>query len=917
MNGYRSLNILLAGNQIPSLPLPASCPRTDTALQAADALLLSNWKEIIIPSSYQGECSRVSSQQAHVLLYSCAQIFLYVSSSRGLQKTDKGQNDIIFHRFRLLKPPSKESKRKGDVKEASSLHEQLSRVRHEDLTTPCTPRTPRLERARNLRWHLVELDKFEEIPRLSVSSYSVASDASRQEFSSPPVSERISPLDAENKVDNKVDNKSIVPIPGSSSETTSKGSISSQIQQQHAFEDYDDGDRTSSEYSAGSSDGSPPTTRAEAVGVVWEAPGLCPKAGSTFTPRARRKVSTTKRLQANELDKVITVSFPPPPQEKVKAVRPPSPLPVPSRLIQVASKEDLSTCSPEVVRGVPQTSKSIHNNYSGPLCVRQKRDQSPNLCSQNPSVSLQRSDVARPISHGRKGARNNLSGPLFVQKKRDISPFPSPPRSPLQSPGRSPLCSPKVTGAAFPFQHGLQVDTQIAHPLPLPWPVNTAPISPRSNTSSADRSEDSCKVDTPLVSARWSRSPGPGPAPSGGRWIKGALLGSGSFGKVYRGHHSETGDMCAIKEVEIVSDDPRSQECAKQLAQEIALLSMLRHPNILHYKGSEMVDGESLYIYLELVSGGSIYRLLQEFNTFAEPVIRRYTRQILLGLQFLHNKSTVHRDIKCANILVDQDGRVKLADFGMAKLIGKETAPLSFKGSPYWMAPEVILQNNTGYESAVDIWSLGCTVIEMATGKPPWHQYEGYAAMFKVMNSHEVPIPKSLSPMAHNFVSLCLQRDPARRPSATMLLEHPFVQLDGEASYPSQAVNDNLFQGMLKRNGHKDSMCPSGTRSQAGSRDSAYRFTNGARSPRPSHQAHLPTSRSAIQLSDYAKPRPAGRALRRLGRLTDTEDDANQYEGPRIARVDLSNRNHYGIQGIQQQRSGLDLRPPGLQSPRI
>ncbi|MCO5591438.1 hypothetical protein L7F22_045421 [Adiantum nelumboides] len=814
---------------------------------------------------------------------------------------------------RLLRPTSKESRRKGsrdDVKEVS-LHEQLNRVRHEDLATP---RTPRLERARNLRWHLVELDKFEEIPRLSVSSYSVASDASRQELSSPPVSDPPSSLDVANKVDNKVDNKGVVPALGSSSDTTSKGSISSGIQQRHVFEDCDDGDRSSSESSAGSSEGSPPTS-AE-VGVAWEAPGLCANAGSTFSPRARRKV-TTKLLQANGLDKVTTVSYPPPPVHNIEAVRPASPFPVPS-ILKVTSKEDLSTCSSQFVRRVPQTGKSIHNNYSGPLRVRQNRDQSPNLCSENHLLSPWRSDVARPILHGIKGAHINLSGPLFVQQKRGVSLFQSPPRSPLQSPGRSPLCSPKLTGAVSPCQSGLQDDTQIAHPLPLPWSVNTAPVSPRSNTSSADRSEDSCKVDPPLVSARWSRSPGADSAPSGGRWLKGALLGSGSFGKVYRGHHSETGDMCAIKEVEIVSDDPRSQECAKQLAQEIALLSMLRHPNILHYKGSEMVNGESLYIYLELVSGGSIYRLLQEFNTFAEPVIRRYTRQILLGLQFLHNKSTVHRDIKCANILVDQDGRVKLADFGMAKLIGKETAPLSFKGSPYWMAPEVILQNNTGCESAVDIWSLGCTVIEMATGKPPWHQYEGYAAMFKVMNSYEVPIPNSLSSIGKNFVSLCLQRDPAKRPSATMLLEHPFVQLEGEASYPSQAVNDNLFQGMLKRNVQKDSMCPLGARSQEASRDSTYHVQNGPRSLRPSHQAHIPTSRSAIQLSDYSKP-PPDRGTRRLGRLSDTEDYAKQYKGPPVACSDISNRKAYGIQGFQmeeQHTSRMDLQTPGLRSPR-
>ncbi|KAK7318221.1 hypothetical protein RJT34_02920 [Clitoria ternatea] len=237
----------------------------------------------------------------------------------------------------------------------------------------------------------------------------------------------------------------------------------------------------------------------------------------------------------------------------------------------------------------------------------------------------------------------------------------------------------------------------------------------------------------------------------------------------------ESGEMCAMKEVTLFSDDAKSRECAQQLAQEIALLSQLQHPNIVQYYGSETVD-DKLYIYLEYVSGGSIFKLVREYGQLGEFAIRNYTRQILSGLAYLHAKNTVHRDIKGANILVDPSGRIKLADFGMAKHISGQSCPFSFKGSPYWMAPEVI-KNSNGCNLAVDIWSLGCTVLEMATAKPPWSQYEGVAAMFKIGNSKELPtIPDHLSEDGKDFVKLCLQRNPLNRPSAAQLLEHPFVK---------------------------------------------------------------------------------------------------------------------------------------------
>ncbi|KAE8662140.1 Divalent ion symporter isoform 1 [Hibiscus syriacus] len=197
------------------------------------------------------------------------------------------------------------------------------------------------------------------------------------------------------------------------------------------------------------------------------------------------------------------------------------------------------------------------------------------------------------------------------------------------------------------------------------------------------------------------------------------------------------------------------QFCLRHLSGDVSLrqpniqyLSCLRHPNIVQYYGSEKVD-DRLYIYLEYVSGGSIYKLLQEYGQLGEPAIRSYTQQILSGLAYLHSKSTVHRST--------HTGRgVKLADFGMAKHIAGRSCPLSFKGSPYWMAPEV-------------------------------------AAMFKIGNSKELPtIPDYLSDEGKDFVRQCLQNNPLHRPTAAQLLDHPFVKYAAplERSTPDPEPSD-------------------------------------------------------------------------------------------------------------------------------
>ncbi|KAG2709837.1 hypothetical protein I3843_05G235700 [Carya illinoinensis] len=390
-----------------------------------------------------------------------------------------------------------------------------------------------------------------------------------------------------------------------------------------------------------------------------------------------------------------------------------------------------------------------------------------------PDITFVGSGHCSSPGSGQNSGQNSMSGQIFWQQSRG-SPEYSPVRSPrMTSPGPSSRIHSGAVTPTHPRAGGTSTDSQMSwpddakqksHRLPLP-PITISNTSPFSHSNSA--------ATSPSV----PRSPGraENPASPGSRWKKGKLLGRGTFGHVYVGFNSESGEMCAMKEVTLFSDDAKSKESAKQLMQEIALLSRLRHPNIVQYYGTETV-GDKLYIYLEYVSGGSIFKLLQDYGQFGELAIRSYTHQILSGLAYLHAKNTVHRDIKGANILVDPVGRVKLADFGMAKHIAGQSCPLSFKGSPYWMAPEVIKTSN-GCNLAVDIWSLGCTVLEMATTKPPWSQYEGVAAMFKIGNSKELPaIPEHLSRDGKDFVWQCLQRNPIDRPKAAELLEHPFVK---------------------------------------------------------------------------------------------------------------------------------------------
>uniref|UniRef100_A0A0E0KBJ8 mitogen-activated protein kinase kinase kinase n=1 Tax=Oryza punctata TaxID=4537 RepID=A0A0E0KBJ8_ORYPU len=254
-------------------------------------------------------------------------------------------------------------------------------------------------------------------------------------------------------------------------------------------------------------------------------------------------------------------------------------------------------------------------------------------------------------------------------------------------------------------------------------------------------------------------------------WNRGMLLGSGSFGTVFEGI-SDEGVFFAVKEVCLYDQGSNAQQCIFQLEQEIALLSQFEHENIVQYYGTDKEDSK-LYIFLELVTQGSLASLYQKYR-LRDTHVSAYTRQILNGLTYLHERNIVHRDIKCANILVHANGSVKLADFGLAKEITKFNVLKSCKGTVYWMAPEVVNPKKT-YGPEADIWSLGCTVLEMLTRQLPYPDLEWTQALYRIGKGEPPAIPNCLSRDARDFISQCVKPNPEDRPSAAKLLEHPFV----------------------------------------------------------------------------------------------------------------------------------------------
>lgn len=256
-------------------------------------------------------------------------------------------------------------------------------------------------------------------------------------------------------------------------------------------------------------------------------------------------------------------------------------------------------------------------------------------------------------------------------------------------------------------------------------------------------------------------------------------VGSGTYGDVFKARKISTGELAAVKIIKLEPGDDFSI-----IQQEIFMVKECTHDNIVAYFGSYLCR-EKLWICMEYCGGGSLQDIYHVTGPLSELQIAYVSRETLQGLSYLHVKGKMHRDIKGANILLTDNGDVKLADFGVAAKITATIAKRkSFIGTPYWMAPEVAaVEKNGGYNHLCDIWAVGITSIELAELQPPMFDLHPMRALFLMSKSNFQP-PKLRDKMKwsssfHNFVKVALTKNPKRRPSAEKLLTHMFVGQTG------------------------------------------------------------------------------------------------------------------------------------------
>lgn len=295
------------------------------------------------------------------------------------------------------------------------------------------------------------------------------------------------------------------------------------------------------------------------------------------------------------------------------------------------------------------------------------------------------------------------------------------------------------------------------------------------------------------------------------RWKRGDLIGQGMFGKVYQALNLDTGELLAVKTYQLNQNLRIAEVELMNIKRELMILKSLDHPNIVKYFQVDFNQEEnSIDLITEYVPSGSMFMLLEKYKGLSESVIRNYTKQLLEGLSYLHSNEVVHRDLKSANILVTENSSLKLTDFGCSRRFDSDSngQSRSFKGSPYWMAPEMVLKQGHGYPA--DIWSLGCLVIEMATGKPPWSNYSKYSkeVLRLIAQPGNLPDIPKLTPGLTDFVLLCLKREPNKRPTAKDLLAHEFINVASPSkcydSIRTSTINFSIRESLALKNSEEE-----------------------------------------------------------------------------------------------------------------
>jgi serine/threonine protein kinase len=269
--------------------------------------------------------------------------------------------------------------------------------------------------------------------------------------------------------------------------------------------------------------------------------------------------------------------------------------------------------------------------------------------------------------------------------------------------------------------------------------------------------------------------------------VIGDVIGKGGAATVHKGLNIDTRELIAVKKFR---KGEMSGDQLKAVTTELDLLSGLQHPNIVSVKGF-VEDKANIYLILEYVDSGSLLSLMKQYTSFPPLLVGEFVAQVLQGLDYLHKKGIVHRDIKAANLLITKEGEVKLADFGAAAKLKDETEKrYSIVGTPYWMAPEVV--QAAGTTSASDIWSLGCTVIELLTGHPPYWEHDQMHAVFLMVKDEMPPLPDNLPSDLVDFLHRCFVKDPTQRASAEALSDHIWVKNCASAKMSFKTVKSQL-----------------------------------------------------------------------------------------------------------------------------
>lgn len=298
------------------------------------------------------------------------------------------------------------------------------------------------------------------------------------------------------------------------------------------------------------------------------------------------------------------------------------------------------------------------------------------------------------------------------------------------------------------------------------------------------------------------------------RWKRGDRIGGGSSADVYLGLCVDTGTLMAVKEIPLPCLTGRPGGRATKIAsmqRELNLLQKVQHRHVIKFLGSEL-RSKKLCLFTEYLSGGTLRRLIRKFGALNEALAARYTRHMLLALEYLHSEGVVHCDVKCSNVLLDEQGRATLADFGDAMAVSPDGwlhEGGHLHGTPRYLAPETISGRYNG--APRDVWAVGCSLVYMLTGRPPWRHMpikDVQDLLSHIHSTEETPltpeIEAGLSDTAVDFLRHILRRDPLERASAAQLLRHPFVTQNADT--PGHSRRGSESSQVLNLEGRDDTV---------------------------------------------------------------------------------------------------------------